>query len=259
MYGLGVNRLGNQNTADPIASLFSSGAEGVWYDPSDLSTMFQTSDGTTPAVVDSPVGYIRDKSGNGNHAIQATSTKRPVLAVENGRYYLDFDGTDDTLQNAAIDFSSKDSISVFTAVTKTGTGDNQNVLELSANVGSNNGAFRLLCTSGELWRFIAKGTSSITLSSDAVSDPDTSVLSGNADISSPVTTFRRNGTQEATTTNTLGDGNFGNYVLNVGSRSGNAAYLNGRVYGVVITDENLSTSQTVTVEAYLARKSGVTI
>jgi hypothetical protein len=37
------------------ASLFSNGEEGGWYDPSDLSTLFEE-DGTTPASVDGPVG-----------------------------------------------------------------------------------------------------------------------------------------------------------------------------------------------------------
>lgn len=45
------------------ASLFASGEQGAWYDPSDLSTMFQDSEGTTPVTaVGQPVGLILDKS-----------------------------------------------------------------------------------------------------------------------------------------------------------------------------------------------------
>jgi hypothetical protein len=45
------------------SALFSSGEEGAWYDPSDLSTMFQDSAGTTPVTADGqPVGLILDKS-----------------------------------------------------------------------------------------------------------------------------------------------------------------------------------------------------
>ena len=61
---------------DPSA-LFASSEVGVWYDPSDLSTMFQNSDGTTAVAVGDPVGYIADKSGNGFHATQATAASRP--------------------------------------------------------------------------------------------------------------------------------------------------------------------------------------
>jgi hypothetical protein len=63
-------------------SLFSAGEQGAWYDPSDFSTMFQDSAGTTPVTaVEQPVGRILDKSGRGNHASQATSASRPVLSA----------------------------------------------------------------------------------------------------------------------------------------------------------------------------------
>lgn len=64
------------------ASLFASGEQGAWYDPSDFSTMFQDSAGTTPVTaVEDPVGKILDKSGRGNHATQPTSGKRPKLSA----------------------------------------------------------------------------------------------------------------------------------------------------------------------------------
>lgn len=70
------------------ASLFAAGEQGVWYDPSDLTTMFEDSAGTTPVHIpgngtaDSPVGKILDKSGRGNHATQSTSTARPTLSAK---------------------------------------------------------------------------------------------------------------------------------------------------------------------------------
>lgn len=45
------------------ASLFAAGEQGAWYDPSDFSTMFQDSAGTTPVTaVEQPVGLMLDKS-----------------------------------------------------------------------------------------------------------------------------------------------------------------------------------------------------
>jgi hypothetical protein len=42
--------------------LFAAGEQGAWYDPSDFSTMFQDSAGTTPVTaVEQPVGMILDK------------------------------------------------------------------------------------------------------------------------------------------------------------------------------------------------------
>lgn len=43
-------------------TLFLAGEQGGWYDPSDLSTMFQDSAGTTPVTaVEQPVGLLLDK------------------------------------------------------------------------------------------------------------------------------------------------------------------------------------------------------
>jgi hypothetical protein len=45
------------------SSLFKSGEPGAWYDPSDLTALFQDSAGTTPVTaVEQPVGLMLDKS-----------------------------------------------------------------------------------------------------------------------------------------------------------------------------------------------------
>ena len=64
MFGLGVNRLGASRSllGDAIANLFSNGEQGVWYDPSDLTTMLQDDTSAAPAVIGQPVGTILDKS-----------------------------------------------------------------------------------------------------------------------------------------------------------------------------------------------------
>jgi len=84
------------------AALFT-GANGGWWDPSDLSTMFQDSAGTTPVTANNdPVGKILDKSGNGNHLTQATAGKRPLYKTSGGLSWLEFDGVDDFLSIASM-------------------------------------------------------------------------------------------------------------------------------------------------------------
>lgn len=95
---LGMSLTGSRFTP---AKLFAAGEAGAWYDPSDLSSMWQDSAGTTPAAVDSPVGKINDKSGNGNHLTQATAAARPILRQSGALFYLEFDGVDDGLASAA--------------------------------------------------------------------------------------------------------------------------------------------------------------
>lgn len=98
--GLGLPGRGLAATAWIPASLFTASEQGAWYDPSDLSTVWQNSAGTTPGAIDSPVGRIDDKSGNANHATQATSAARPILRqTAGGLYYLEGDGVDDLLQS----------------------------------------------------------------------------------------------------------------------------------------------------------------
>ncbi len=70
-------------------------APAVWYDPSDLSTMWQDSARTTPASIDGVVGAIDDKSGNARHATQATTASKPILRKVGSLFRLQFDGVDD--------------------------------------------------------------------------------------------------------------------------------------------------------------------
>ena len=79
---LAVRGLRLTDLAAAIRALFAANEQGVWYDPSDLTTLYQDAAGTTPVTaVEQPVGRILDKSGRGNHATQTTSTSRPVLSA----------------------------------------------------------------------------------------------------------------------------------------------------------------------------------
>ena len=79
--GNGLSFLGFGGAFSP-AILFANGEPGVWYDPSEMTTLFQDAAGTTPVTaVEQPVGRMLDKSGRGNHATQATPSARPVLSA----------------------------------------------------------------------------------------------------------------------------------------------------------------------------------
>ena len=78
--------------------LFSGGKKGVWYDPSDLSTMFQDAAGTIPVTANGqPIGKILDKSGNGNHAVQTVSSKRMIYKTDGTLHWLESDEVDDAI------------------------------------------------------------------------------------------------------------------------------------------------------------------
>lgn len=93
-----VNYFG-EITPDPdaeIIALYSGSKRGLIYNYSDLSTLFKDAAGTQPVTADGdPVGLILDKSGNGNHAKQTVSTKRPVYRTNGTLHWLEHDGVDD--------------------------------------------------------------------------------------------------------------------------------------------------------------------
>lgn len=263
MYGLGVNRLGVTKTSEAFewepTNLFANGEQGAWYDPSDLSSMKQLSDGTVDAVVGQPVGYLRDKSGKGNHAIQATSAKRPVLRQDGSLYYLEFDGGEMCLVTGNIDFTGGDQMSVFSGVKKN---DNaiKVIAELSNTIGSNNGSFRMNYGAAGLYRYTSKGTSVVNGSDSTYSAPSTNVLTGTSDISEDVLIMRIDGTEEAAPTSDQGTGNYGDYPLNIGARNnGNSLPLDGNIYGLVVRNVVSSAADITNTEAYLAAKTGVTL
>lgn len=70
----------------------------IWYDPSDLSTLFQDAAMTIPVTANNdPVGAMLDKSGNGFHVTQATANARPLYKTSGGLHWLESDGIDDFL------------------------------------------------------------------------------------------------------------------------------------------------------------------
>ncbi len=79
-----------------LQDLFSGGQDGVLLKFDVLSDVFQDVAGTIPTVADSdPIGLIRDSSGNGNDATQATASKKPYF-VETSAHAI-FDEVDDNL------------------------------------------------------------------------------------------------------------------------------------------------------------------
>ena len=412
------------------ASLFRNAEQGVWYDPSDLSTLFQDSAGTVPVTaVEQPVGLMLDKSGRGNHATQATSTKRPTLsarvnlltksedfadavwskstssitanaviapdgtltadtitavsgaypsvfvtttvisssahtlsvfakagtnnklslefrgvtatpnanfnldlgtvisgtgaisAVGNGWYrcsvtvtsidtselpiigmgdltttgssiyiwgaqletgstatryqrvntatdydtvgfkhYLKFDGIDDSLATASIDFTSTDKMTVFAGVRKLSDAANGIVCELSAATGVNPSSFRVTVpgTPGAAtYESVVCGSTGTQTPAivSGLAAPNTSVLSVSQVISTGQT-IRANGGAVIGTSLGAGAGNYGNYPLYIGSRAGTSIPFNGHLYSLIVRGTASTDAQIASAESYVNGKTG---
>lgn len=74
-------------------NLFDAGQYGIWFDPSDLTTLFQDAAGAIPVTGDGqPVGLMLDKSGNNYHAVQSSAANRPTYKTSGGKHWIQFDG-----------------------------------------------------------------------------------------------------------------------------------------------------------------------
>jgi hypothetical protein len=240
------------------AALFAAGEQGLWYDYSDLSTVFQDAAGTIPGAVGSVVGLVRDKSGRGNHASQATTSKKPILRQSGSLFYLQFDGVDDALVTGNMDLSASDKLSLFVALDKLSNAALGIFAELQT-VGSN-GTFRFSApenTSGP-YKLYSKGTALQAATSPNYTAPDVAVVTGTMNISAPQIVLRRNGSQVAVDVANQGTGNFGSaYPLYIGGRTASSFPFNGYNYGLVLRGGPSTAAEIARTEQYLAAKTGI--
>lgn len=248
-------------------SLVSGSTMMAWYDPSDLSTLFQDSAGTTPVTASGqPVGKMNDKSGNGLHMLQATSAKRPTYTTSGGLHFLDFDGTDDAMSVASV-VPGADKAQIFAGVRK--DSDTGGIIaELSVNAGSNAGSFYLvggndtgIVGSVNGYTAAARGSApldSIKIAQIANAAPDTSVLAATHDISGDLSTIRRDTVAGTNATGDKGTGNFLTYPLYIGGRGGTSVYFNGALFGLIVrfSTSNMAAAQIAQTETWINSKTG---
>lgn len=242
--------------------LFASGEQGVWYDPSDMTTLFQDSSGTVPVTAAGQVvGMMKDKSGRGNHAIQATVGSKPILRSAGNLWYLEFDGIDDFLATGNIDFTQTDKIGVFSGMNK---GTNAAIgifVETSLSANTNNGCFYLaapVVSGAATATFKSKGTDEtlVTINLPAASN---TVLTAQSDISGSMATMRKDGVAAGSSSSSQGSGNYGNFPLYIGRRGGTSLAFKGYLYGLIIRGALTDAAGITSTEKYLAAKSGVTL
>ena len=70
-------------------SLFAAGEQGILIDPSDLSTLFTDTAGTTPVTAPGQTAALAlDKSGRGNQLTQSVAAARPIYGRHPARGYV---------------------------------------------------------------------------------------------------------------------------------------------------------------------------
>lgn len=223
------------NTVTPLfnpASLFAGGKQGVWYDPSDKSTLFQDVAGTIPVTKDGdPIGLMKDKSGNGYHATQSVSAARPLYKTDGVLSWFDTDGMDDWFKTNYTPSSDWSSIAALT----TQPSQQPSFLFSSYNGAANN----YITDSGATLRVNQSPINTI------ISKRDLEV-----------------GVASVVSVTAVGD-NIGTVPLSIAARYitnvGSSLHFLGSVFGLIVINGILSASEITLVEQYLAKKSGVTL
>jgi hypothetical protein len=177
-------------------------------------------------------------------------------------YGLQYDGVDDFLQTAAVNFTATDKMFVCAGVRKLSDAAQGIVVELSGDTGSNNGSFRFTFPGGagaNTYAWLCKGTVASSVTASGYIAPITNVVSGIADIAGDSCLLRVNGVQVNQSTSDQGTGNFGNYVLYFGRRAGAAVPYNGLDFGFVICGKTLTSTQIANTERWMSYRTGVTL
>lgn len=198
----------------------------------------------------------------GNHASQATTASKPILRrnATTGALYLEFDGVDDFLSTAAIDFTATDEVTLFAGVRKLSDAATGMVVETGA--GTVPASFYMLAPAAAAtanYRFLSNGT--ITGAATATSPasyaaPHSAVLTGQGDISADLSILRVNGTQVATSAADQGTGNYGNLPLYIGRRAGTSLPFNGHLYGLTTVSRLATAAEIASNEMWLNQKTG---
>ena len=195
----------------------------------------------------------------GNHAYQTTSASRPILRKNpvTGTNYLEFDGTDDSLQTSNIDLTATDKVCVFAGVGRV-TSTVSSIYELGNTTSAATGSFHLR-TSISAYEFASKGALRTVVLSSSYPAPNTSIITAVGDVPNKVTSIRVNGTPARTNTGDQGASTYGNSPLYIGCRNGTIDPFNGHLYILIGIGRLTTDNETAAIEKELAKRTGVTL
>ena len=249
------------------ADIFTGAVRGAWWDPSDLSTLWQDLSRTVPVTTTGQsVARMDDKSGNGHHLVQGSAGRYPLLQHDGTNYYLDFDGTDDFMSyntGGHLRIEDDDINVVFGMKTDTTTGDTVPFARSLQN--SEAGRYWVSINSDTFaanYQYngstVASATKSFTSTANHVMTM-TVDRSVNNSITLREDAAATTGTYAAETTNHTPNRRFLLGAFNDPTDTGQVAYFNGRIYGMILWFAPVDSGDIDDAEAWMADKTGVTL
>ena len=258
--GTGTVTLTGASIAGPLIGTGASNRVSLTFTPTAASLTLTVVGSVTLAQLE--LGSTATAYQRVGTAFDVTEAGVPTV------HYVQYDGTDDSFSTSSIDFSATDKMSVFAGVRKISDNQPGVIVELSASVGANNGAFSIAAPRiiGEASLVCdLRGTSGAFRYYTGIAAPVSLVASALYDIAGATVSeeliLRNNGTVQAGTSGgPAGSGNFGNYPLFIGRRNNATTPFNGRDYGIIIVGKTASATEITNTESYLAANtSGVTL
>ena len=168
-------------------------------------------------------------------------------------------GAGQFMQTAAIDWTGTDAVTAWVGVRKLSDAATAVVFESSAASDTIAGTFSMVAPSASganSYRFASRGSASATAGTGVfAAAPNSSVLTGIADISADSCTLRRNGAQVESVSTDQGTGNYTSQPLYLFSRAGSSLWLNGSFSSLVIVGKACSAQQVQAIEAWTNQRT----
>jgi hypothetical protein len=222
-------------------------------------------DGTNPyfAAVGSVIcsrAYL--ELGSSETAYQKVVTDSDVTeSSKRDCWGLRFDGSDDSLVTASIDFSATDKMTVMAGVRKNSDAVRGTIVEHGDSWQTVNGSFAIEAPAASGlndYRLVSKGTSSNSQQPTTYTAPITNVITLQGNISAPSLIGRINGTQVVSSTASQGTGNYTSQVILIGRRTSSNLPFNGLIYTLIIRGATTPTGAIADFERnLLAKRAGI--
>jgi hypothetical protein len=220
---------------------------------------FTPTDGTLTLTVTGSVTEAQLEAGSVATRYQWANTVADYDTVGFNKY-LKFDGVDDGMSTAAVNFTATDKMTVFAGVIK----QNNNICiitELSSNTGSSNlGSFVLHTHGGYRWAVYGIGGLG-TDDTASIPNPSSTVITATCDFAGATAADELSVRVNAVTiaqsiSGSANTGNFGNYPLFIGSRNNSTYFFSGNIYSLIIRGALSSDAQIINAETYVNSKTG---
>ena len=256
-----------RSIASPIArSIVGSGGGGrtiwtppipalVWLSAYDTATLFQNIAGTTPVTAHGqPIGYVADKSGNGNHfASTADTTVRPAYDLIGEKAGILFNASAVKSLRRAMDLSAVTELTICVAIERLNNATNRPIID--QNNASAPG-FQVSYTTPATNLRAASGGSVMQLNTrtdlSGSAGGESHVIVSFHKISAPsLVSSEVNGVASTPTTTSQGTGGFQNGVVAIGSRVDSALTLSAKIRELLIFDSIVSGDNLTSIRTHL--------